>query len=616
MFKNVLFVIFMRPKMVKSVKGIIIALLVLLAPFLSLAATSSSPGIYYIYTNSPEYAILPGSIYVEPLPQSYPIEIAVLLNFTNYQYLEGLTYFISNHLQGYLTPSQFRSMFYPSETYKQALIHYLESYGLKFTGDYGLILTFNGTVGEVEKAFHTYINVYYYPYQNLYWFGVLGIAGVGPFYYYANNVTPSLPYSVGQYVAGIVGIDSLDPHVYPVVRAAWTLAMQKAQGGGNLISPVLVTPSAIAQYFGFTKLYESGYLGQGTTIAIEGVPECYVNASDIYTFWQEFSIVPRTGSLNVIYFGNVFYGQSGENELDAEWSGVFAPAANVYVVFSDGYVGGPALLGNLLNYYYEYYYMVNYLDPNVISISVTVPESYLAAYYPAMLWMLHNLMIQAVDEGISVLAASGDWGYESDYKPPNYNIPIYNTIWYPESDPYVTAVGGIFVNATSTGQVYSISGWDYSTGGHSVVFPAQNFELTSAIPGTPTYARTYPDIAFVAAGGYNITEYGFGLPMIFWGQLFLWYGTSGAAPMTAAMIALTGLRLGDLNTILYHISYSGEIRTPVNEVLGLPAWIPVTSGYNGMPAHYGWNYVTGPGTYNAYNMVYDLRLYYTYAQLA
>ena len=611
--------------MVKSVKGVIIALLVLLAPFLSLAATNASSGVYYIYTDSPKYTILPGSIYVESVPQSCPIEIAVLLNFTNYQYLELLTQLISNHQEAYLAPSQFRSMFYPSETYKQELIQYLESYGLQLTGDYGLILTFTGTVGEFEEAFNTYINVYYYPYQNLYWFGVLGMPNVGEFYYFANNVTPSLPYSVGQYVAGIVyvipvhyavanhQVETLSQHVYPVMKAAWTLATQKAQGGGhfgNLISPVLVTPSAIAQYFGFTKLYQAGFLGQGTTIAIEGEPECYVNPSDIYTFWEKFAIVPRTGSLHVIYFGFTFSGPSFENELDAEWSGILAPAANIYIVFSDGYVGGPALVGNLLNYYYEYYYMVNYLDPNVISIGVTVAESYLAAYYPAMLWMIHNLMMQAVDEGISVLAASGDWGYETDYHPPNFNIGIYNTIWYPESDPYVTSVGGIFVNATSTGQVYSISGWDYSTGGHSLVFPVQNFELTSVIPNTPTYARTYPDIAFVAAGGYDIPEYGYGLPMTFLGQLFVWYGTSGAAPMTAAMVALTGLRLGDLNTILYHISYSGAIKTPTGEVIGLPAWIPITSGYNGMPAQYGWNYVTGPGTYNAYNMVYDLRLYY------
>ena len=613
MVKNALSAIFLRPKLMKSVSGIIISILVLLAPFLSLVTINASSGIYYIYTNSPQYSILPGSVYVEPMPQNYTIEIAVLLNFTNYNNLEQLTNLISNHQMGYLSPAQFMNLFYPSESYKQALIHYLESYGLKFTGDYGLILTFNGTVGQVEEAFNTHINVYYYPYKNIYWFGVLGMTNVGPFYYFANNVTPSLPYSVGQYVLGIVGIDSLDPHVYPALRDAWTLAMQKAQGSG-LISKVLVTPSAIAQYFNFSKLYEAGYLGQGTSIAIEGVPECYVNVSDIYAFWKEFAIVPRTGSLNVIYFGNdTSGGQSAENELDAEWSGVFAPAANVYIVFSDGYVGGPALVGNLLNYYYEFYYMVNYVDPNVISISVTVPESYLAAYYPAMLWMIHNIMIQAVDEGISVLAASGDWGFESDHKPPNYMVDIYNTIFYPESDPYVTSVGGIFVNATSTGQIVNISGWDYSTGGFSVVFPAQGFELTSLIPDTPTYARTYPDIAFVSAGGYDIPEFGFGLPLIFQGQLYVWYGTSGAAPMTAAMVALTGVRLGDLNTILYRISYSGLIETPKGFVVGLPAWIPITSGNNPLPAHYGWNYVTGPGTYNAYNMVYDLRLYYSNA---
>ncbi|QGR19623.1 S53 family peptidase [Stygiolobus azoricus] len=588
-----------------------LAVILLVTPLLSTADNGGS--VYYIYNNSPQYSILPGSIYVQPLPQNYTLPIAILLNFTNYQKLTSITNEISNHEANYLSPSQFRNEFYPSQSYKEELIKYLESYGINFTGDYGLILTFQGTVGEIEKAFNTYINIYYYPLKNIYWFGLPGIVNVGPFYYFSNNVTPSLPYNVGKYIVGIVGIDSIDPKVYPVIKEAWNLEIDSPNLNNlSLVSSVLVTPNAIADYFNFTELYNEGYLGQGTKIAIEGVPESFVNADDIYTFWKEFDIVPRTGGLNVIYLGNVTTsGQSGENELDAEWSGVFAPASDVYIVFSNGYVGGPALVGNLLNYYYEYYYMVNYIDPNVISISVSVPESFLAAYYPAMLWMIHNIMMQAVDEGISVVAASGDWGFESDHPPPNFIIGVYNTIWYPESDPYVTAVGGIFVNATSTGQVQSISGWDYSTGGISVVFPVQNFELTSLIPFTPTIQRTYPDIAFVSAGGYNIVEFGFGLPLIYQGQLYLWYGTSGAAPMTAAMIALTGVRLGDLNTILYHISYSGSILTPKGIITGMEAWIPITSGNNPTPAHYGWNFVTGPGTYNAYAMVYDLRLFYT-----
>ena len=172
-------------------------------------------------------------------------------------------------------------------------------------------------------------------------------------------------------------------------------------------------------------------------------------------------------------------------------------------------------------------------------------------------------------------------------------------------------MGGIFVNVSSTGEVINISGWDYSTGGYSVVFPEPEYQLTSLIPNTPiAFVRIYPDIAFVSAGGYNIPEYGFGLPSIFQGQLYLWYGTSGAAPMTAAMVSLTGYRLGALNYILYHISYSGLILTPHGYVRGLPAWIPITSGANPLPATYGWNFVTGPGTYNAYAMVFDLRLYY------
>ncbi|MUM64945.1 peptidase S53 [Acidianus infernus] len=490
------------------------------------------------------------------------------------------------------------------------MFDYLKSFGIKFTGCYGLILTFNGTVGEIEKAFNTELNVYYYPYKNIYWYGLLGIANVGPFYYFSNNVTPSLPYNIGKYVLGIVGIYSVDPKVYPIIKETWKVDLQ----GPSLVSSVLVTPSTIAQYFNFTELYSQGYTGKGEKVAIEGVPESFINESDIYVFWNQFYIVPRTGGLNVVYLGNITSsGQSGENELDAEWAGVFSPASCIYVVFSNGYVGGQALVGNLLNYYYELYYMVNYIDPDVISISVALPESYLSAYYPAMLYMIHNIMIQAVDEGISVLAAAGDWGFESDHPPPNFIIDVYNTIWYPESDPYVTAVGGIFVMANSTGGIVSISGWDYSTGGISTAFPIQCYELASLIPFTPKIPqRTYPDIAFVSAGGYNIPEFGFGLPLIYQGQLYLWYGTSGAAPMTAAMVSLAEVRLGMLNSILYHISYCGEILTPKGCIKGLPAWIPITTGANPTPAHYGWNYVTGPGTYDAYAMVKDFLIYYDF----
>jgi len=578
-------------------------------------ASSQSTSYYYITTSSPKYSIVPGSQFVEPLPSNYSIPFAILLNFTQYSSLMSITNQIIQHKANYLTPGEFRSEYYPSQSYKEALVKYLQSYGIVETGDYGLILTFNGTVGEIEHAFNTYINVYYYPYQNLYWYGLVGFTNIGPFYYYTNNVTPSLPYNVGKYVLGIVGIDNLDPHVYPAIETSWEASMTHQAQSPGIISNVIVTPSVVASYFNFTKLYERGFLGKGVSIAIEGQPEGYINESDIYAFWNEYAIVPHTGKLNVISLGNVAISQSGENELDAEWSGTFAPASNIYVVFSNGYVGGPSLVGNLLNYYYEYYYMVNYIDPQVISISVTVPESFLSSYYPAMLYMIHNMMIQAVDEGTAVLAASGDWGFESDNPPPNFHIGTYNTIWYPESDPYVTAVGGIFLNVTANDTVYSATGWDYSTGGISTVFPAQPYELTSLIPFTPPVQRTYPDIAFVSAAGYNITEYGFGLPLIFQGQLFLWYGTSGAAPMTAAMVALTGERLGALNYALYHISYSGIILTPHGIVQGMPAWIPITKGANPLPAHYGWNFVTGPGTYNAYSMVYDLRLYNEIASL-
>jgi Predicted protease len=338
-----------------------LAVILLLTPLLS-TADNSGP-VYYIFNNSPQYSILPGSIYVQSLPQNAPIGIAILLNFTNYQMLTSITNEISNHEAGYLSPSQFRNEFYPPQSYKEELINYLESYGIRFIGDYGLILTFIGTVGDIEKAFNTYINWYYYPNNSINWFGLPGIPFVPHFYYFSNNVTPSLPYNLGKYIVGIVGIDNIDPKVYPVIKEAWNLETNSTNlhnsSSVSLVSPVLVTPQAIANYFKFTELYYKGYLGQGTKIAIVGVPESFVNVNDIYTFWKEFDIVPRTGGLNVTYLGyRPIWCPSAENELDAEWAGVFAPASDIYIVFSNGYVRP---FGYLLNYYYEYYYMVNYM---------------------------------------------------------------------------------------------------------------------------------------------------------------------------------------------------------------------------------------------------------------
>lgn len=608
----------MNKPLYKSIIVIAVLLLFSILVFSTIANSQGSSSLVYIETTSPQYSILPGSIFVQPLPSNTQLYIAVLLSFRNASGLNDLLaslYGSPLNFHKWLSPETFDSLFYPTSSYIQSLISYLESYGLTFDGEYadGLILVFNGTGSSIERAFNTYLNIYFYPFNTIFWFGLPGIVNIQPFYYYANNVTASLPYNVGEYVLGVVGLNSIDPHIYPAIVAAWKSSIVKSSAGDSLVSSVLITPETIQNYFNFTEAYREGYTGEGSTIAILGVPEAFINISDVYAFWNIFGI-SRTGSFNVITFGNITSsGQSSENELDAEWAGAFSPGSNLYVVFSDGYVGGAPLVGNLLNYWYELYYMVNVLDPTEISISVALPESFLAAYYPAMLLFIHQVLEQAAAEGISVLAASGDWGFESDHPPPNFIIDVYNTIWYPASDPLVTAVGGIFLSANSTGQIVAISGWDYSTGGISVYFPVQSYELTSVIPFTPIIARTYPDIAFVSAGGFNIPEFGFGLPLIYQGQLYVWYGTSGAAPMTAAMVSLTGQRLGALNYALYHISYSGVIYTLTGEVTGMKAWIPITVGANPTPAHYGWNYVTGPGTYSAYAMVYDLILFNEYA---
>ncbi len=138
--------------------------------------------------------------------------------------------------------------------------------------------------------------------------------------------------------------------------------------------------------------------------------------------------------------------------------------------------------------------------------------------------------------GIALTAASGDCGYLNQACPSEPTV-----VNFPASSPNVIAVGGTALS--ETGQGWTSTVWDESGSGCSVVFSAPPWQL-----GVGDFSQTgcgsARSVADVAAVGdpetgvdiYDSTPEGGGEPLG-WG---VWGGTSVAAPIVAAELALAG----------------------------------------------------------------------------
>lgn len=176
--------------------------------------------------------------------------------------------------------------------------------------------------------------------------------------------------------------------------------------------------------------------------------------------------------------------------------------------------------------------------------------------------------------GIAVTASTGDNGYQGGS--------------YPASSAYVTAVGGTSLVADSSARHWSESVWSGAGSGCSTY----NTALVAASTfGTGCGKRAMADVSAASdprKGGLAV-YYPSSRSTSTWGQLG---GTSEAAPIIAAVYALSGNTAGTANAIPY--SHPGSL-------------YDVTSGNNGTcptktpqwcTARAGWDGPTGLGTPN------------------
>eukprot|EP01100_Stratorugosa_tubuloviscum_P011258 TRINITY_DN4_c0_g1_i3.p1 TRINITY_DN4_c0_g1~~TRINITY_DN4_c0_g1_i3.p1 ORF type:complete len:587 (-),score=294.74 TRINITY_DN4_c0_g1_i3:128-1846(-) len=313
--------------------------------------------------------------------------------------------------------------------------------------------------------------------------------------------------------------------------------------------------------------------------AVHQFLEQYYSPSDLSKFFKEFNLPDN--AVDVLIGPNDASKPGAEASLDIEY--IMATATDVSSWFystatngnEDPFLDWITTLTNMTN------------SPLVNSVSYGEEEHYASSTYLDRCDTQFQLF---GSQGRSLLFASGDSGVGCRFC--NSFAPD-----WPASSPYVTAVGGTYLDGNDE------IGVEFSGGGFSDHFTRPSYQQTVVsnylkntknLPNKSFYNsanRGYPDVSGVATN-YEIVVRGFNTVV---------NGTSCSTPMVAGIIALLNdirlqknqSQLGFLNPWLYQIAASNT-----------NAFYDVIEGRNsytcctGFPATYGWDPMTGLGTPN------------------
>jgi Pro-kumamolisin, activation domain/Putative Ig domain len=514
-----------------------------------------------------------GSRIVASVASATPIHVTVTLRPRDAAGLQALANAVSTpgspRYRQYITPQQFVQRFGPSAAQMKAVETSLRAHGLRAgtPSPNHLSIPVSTTAGAAARAFSvSFAHV------------VLrsGASGI------VNQQAPAVDAAVAPVVQTVLGLDTVSKAVPLLVRNHTARAgpgerAHVATGGPEPCAAATsadsqggYTDDQIASAYGLSGLYTSGGpgggsdLGAGQTVAILEL-EPYT-LGDIQTYAQCYTfngqpINPQIATVNVD--GGASGTQSGEAALDIENVIGLAPQANVLVYEGPNSGSGP---------YDTFSSIISQHLAQVVTASWGQCEP-LNGFSQAQAESI--LFQQAAAEGMTIVSAAGDDGSE-DCFPESPTAAVDD----PASQPYVTGVGG--TSLASIGPRPSESVWNDGVtvgaggGGVSSFWPMPTYQsaapsslrvINSGSSGSACGAssgdcREVPDVSADAdpATGYTIYWNGGGSsdPT----QQEGWQvvgGTSGAAPLWAALIALTnasagcqGVTVGFANPALYY----------------------------------------------------------------
>jgi kumamolisin len=400
--------------------------------------------------------------------------------------------------------------------------------------------------------------------------------------------TVHIPGELDNIVLGVLGLSN------PIVK--------KHRVQYNLIHPpkaITLHPDAESPYFTppeVAKIYNfpADITGKGQTIGIIELGGGY-KLEYLQEYFEKYLGQPSPKITSVSVEGGhnnpgVNFIADAEVCLDIEVVGAIAPDAHIVVYFA------PDSTFSGLYKAIQYAIHDKTHKNTVISLSWGQKEEDNNAIYLAL---INQLMQAAAHLGITICASSGDFG-SSDTLPAFSDGKAH--VDFPASSPWVLACGGTRLKACDNkSKIESEVAWNdgeiaATGGGVSTYFPSPSYQEKAGISpksvnkdaGT---GRGVPDAAGLASHetGYiiKVNEH----------PLINMAGTSSAAPLWAALIALLnqklGTQLGFINPILYQIKESEGAFNDITQ--GNNQNIKSIPGYSAGP---GWDACTGFGSPN------------------
>jgi subtilase family serine protease len=442
----------------------------------------------------------------------------------------------SSNYHAWLTPEQFGKQFGPSDADVQSVTDWLTKQGFQVVKVSAgrTTIEFNGTVAQVEKAFQTQIHH----------FVVEGRERM------ANISDPSIPAALSPVVKGVVALNNFPKH--SMMHRVGSFERDLATGQ---VKPLFtytdlngtfygVGPADFATIYNIPSTIAGAAPGTGQSIAVVG--QSNINIQDVRDFRSMFGLPAYTTAMeqNMIILNGpdpgLVPGDEGESDLDVEWAGAVAPAAQILLVVSQTTDSNPSQVTQGVDLS-ALYVIDNNIAP-VMSESYGICESALGKtgnpFYNAM-WQ------QAAAQGITVVVSTGDNGSAGCDPTTNPNAATAGlAVSGFASTPYNVAVGGTdfnqfnietqywnSTNAPTTqlsakGYISEVT-WDDSlcaanfpnpctavdssagdlsagSGGPSAVYSKPSYQVGMS---TADSARDIPDISFFSSNGFNNSFY-------------------------------------------------------------------------------------------------------------
>jgi subtilase family serine protease len=495
------------------------------------------------------------------LPATQRLKLAIMLPLSNQAELTNLLGRLydpsSPDFHNFLSVDQFTTQFGPSVADHQAVLDFAAANGLTVTGTHAnrLVVDVEGSVAQVEKAFHVSMRTFQHPTENRTFF--------------STDREPSMALSVPiQHIGGLNDFSRPKSHMKRLPDAAQANAIHPNAGGSGPAGAF--RPSDMrAAYAGNTTL-----TGTGQSVAM--IEFDGYNMSDVVSDMGGTAInVPVT---NVLIDGAsaASDGDDGEQALDVAQAIGMAPglaSVRVYIAPGTTAIG----VGDVD--------MFNRIATDNISKSISCSWG----WSPDDITQNNPIFQEYQAQGQSFFVASGDSGAYTGTNSTDSSFPA--------EDVFAIAVGATDLTTTGAGGPWaSETAWPDSSGGPAddkFAIPSYQSGVASTANGGSTTIRNIPDVAM--EGNFDNIACSNGSCNEQTG------GTSYASPRWAAFIALVNQQsvaaghgtVGFINPAIYAIGKSTSFTSDFHDI---------TSGNNrnaqgkSFNAVVGYDLVTGWGS--------------------